>query len=271
MINDKLRPIIRWAGGKTWLTKSINDFVPTSFNNYHEPFLGSAAIFLHLKPKKTCYLSDANKELINFYLQVRDNLKELVKEVNKLENNEEAYYQIRSWSPISLIHSAARFYYLNKTCFNGLYRVNKQGVFNVPYGFRDEKHIIDSNKFEEIRCVLKDGVYIKHQDFSESLKAVKKNDLVFLDPPYTVAHNNNGFVEYNQNIFSWRDQERLAELILMIKAKGAYFILTNAVHESIIKLYGKIGKRFEIERSSTISGHMKDRKRVSEFIITNCV
>ncbi|WP_462218952.1 DNA adenine methylase [Ferruginibacter sp.] len=265
------KSVIRWAGGKQWLTKSINEFIPKYYNNYHEPFLGGAAMFLFLKQPKKSFISDRNEELINFYIQVRDNLKLLLKELKSYKNDEEYYYTIRSRLCDNDVKRAARFYYLNKTGFNGIYRVNKGGIYNVPYGNRDLEKLFNIKEFQCLQKKLLNDVVINSNDFELSMKNVKKGDLVFLDPPYTVAHNNNGFIEYNQTIFSWVDQERLCEVIKKIDNKKAYFILTNAVHDSIFKLYKNVGKKFEIERHSTISGHVKNRKKVSELIITNCI
>lgn len=265
------KSIIRWAGGKQWLTKSINDFIPKSYKNYYEPFLGGAAMFLFLKHPKKCFLSDKNEELINFYIQVRDNLGLLIKELKVYKDQEEYYYKVRNKLHENDIKRAARFFYLNKTSFNGIYRVNQSGLYNVPYGNRNLKQLFNVTELEALQRKLSKEVIINSKDFEVSLKKVSKGDLIFLDPPYTVAHNNNGFIEYNQTIFSWADQERLCEVVKEINNKKAYFILTNAVHDSIFELYKGVGKKFEIERYSTISGHMNNRKKVSELIITNCI
>lgn len=265
------KPVIRWAGGKQWLIKSITEFLPKKYNNYHEPFLGGGAIFLFLNPSVKSFLSDKNEELINFYLQIKNNLHLITKELKNYKDEEEQYYQIRNTVFTDDIKRAARFFYLNKTSFNGIYRVNQLGFYNVPYGYRKLEKLYDLNELKYLKKKLTSDVTLSAADFQTSLKKVKKNDLVFIDPPYTVAHNNNGFIEYNKAIFSWADQERLKDSIEQIQKKRAFFILTNAVHDSIFNLYSKVGKKFEIERYSTISGHMKNRKKVSELIITNCI
>jgi DNA adenine methylase len=265
----KIQPLLRWAGGKKWLISRIKDFIPSNYNDYYEPFLGGASIFLNLTNKHNSYLSDINCELIEFYGQVKQNLPLLLKELKKYENSEDFFYKIRSKEPTDAIKKAARFFYLNRTCFNGIYRVNQQGKFNVPYGYR-EVTIIEKEKFVELQEKLKFANLDCH-DFYLLLDSVKENDLVFLDPPYTVAHNNNGFIEYNQKIFSWEDQERLADFTAELIKKKVNFIMTNAYHNSIKKLYKNLGKHFELERHSTISGNKDSRTKISELIITNCL
>jgi DNA adenine methylase len=266
---QRIRPILRWAGGKTWMIDRINNFLPKEFNTYHEPFLGGASVFLNIECNGLSYISDSNPELICFYNQVKYNLKNLILRLKEFKNTEKEYYKIRSSKPSSNLETAARFYYLNRMCFNGLYRVNQAGFYNVPYGYRDIT-LIDLHCFEIMHDQLQKSV-ITCCDFEDALATVKRGDFVFLDPPYTVAHNKNGFIEYNQKIFSWVDQKRLAECVKRLIKKQAFFVLTNAYHESIKTIYKNIGKYFEIERYSTISGVMKSRFKISELLITNCI
>jgi len=269
----KIKPFLRWAGGKKWLIKNINQFLPQEFNNYHEPFLGGASIFIYLKSNKLIegrsYLSDYNRELINSYKQIRDNSSELIKKLKLLKNTKEDYYKIRSQSPYLPINQAARFIYLNRTSFNGLYRVNRKGEYNVPYGHKKTKDLFGFENVCNVSNILNDNVDIEHEDFYSSINRIEEKDLVFLDPPYTVAHENNGFVQYNQKIFQWEDQERLLELLNEINTKGAYYILTNAAHISIENLFSRTGKKHKIQRHSTIGGKGATRDRVNEFIFTN--
>lgn len=265
----KIKPLLRWAGGKFWMINRINELLPKDFVDYHEPFIGGASVFLNINNDNTSFISDSNSELICFYNQVKINLGNLLLRISEFKNTREEYYKIRASKPKSDLDIAARFYYLNRTCFNGLYRVNKEGNYNVPYGFRSIE-LIDEDCFFLLRDKLQRSS-ISCCDFEEALKKVKQRDLVFLDPPYTVAHNHNGFLEYNQKIFSWEDQERLASCVQEIINKNAFFFMTNAFHHSIKNLYKGIGKQFEIERYSTISGNTNSRLRISEIIITNCV
>lgn len=269
-ISTKAKPFIKWAGGKNWLTQRLKDFLPRKFNNYHEPFLGGGAVFFYLNPTNKSFLSDINSELINAFNQVKTNPQKLINQLKSFNNNEEFYYQLRSTNSVNKIFNAAKFIHLNKTCFNGIYRVNSIGKFNVPYGHNSTVKVFDTQNILLASNSLKKAQLIP-QDFSLCIDMIEKNDLVFLDPPYTVAHNNNGFLEYNRKVFSWEDQQRLATVINKIQKKRAYFILTNAVHNCIINLYKGLGKRFELERYSTISSQIDRRKRTSEFLFTNCI
>jgi DNA adenine methylase len=269
----KVKPFLRWAGGKRWLTKSIKNFLPKHFNNYHEPFLGGASIFLYLKSnnfiKNESYLSDFNEELINAYNQIKINPKNTINGLKKLENTKENYYSIRSDKPKSAINKALRFIYLNKTSFNGIYRVNLKGEYNVPYGFKDTKDLFEFDNIMNINNLLNQKVNLYSNDFFSVIENVQENDLVFLDPPYTVAHENNGFVKYNQKIFLWEDQQRLAQLLKEINAKKAFFILTNAAHISVEELFSNLGKKHNVQRTSNIGGKGASRKKVNEYIFTN--
>jgi DNA adenine methylase len=264
------RPFLRWAGGKGWLTSRLPEFLPRKFNNYHEPFLGGGSVFFSLKPSNAAYLSDANADLINAYRQIKKSPDAVIKHLHSFQNSESDYYAIRAAIPGTSDYEAARFIYLNKTCYNGIFRVNKSGKFNVPYGHNEAAPIFDRQNLLLARRALRNARVSCH-DFAEILERVERNDLVFLDPPYTVAHNNNGFVEYNQNIFTWNDQERLAEVVASIDRRGAKFILTNAVHESIRNLYRGLGKRFELGRFSTITSAVSERRQISEYVITNAI
>lgn len=262
------KPFLRWAGGKNWLIKhvkeSLGDF---AFKNYHEPFLGGASLFLFLRPQSNSYLSDLNSELIETYSVVRDHVERLISEMEKYRNNEKFYYSIREVKTQSKIKNAAKFIYLNQTSFNGIYRVNLDGVYNVPYGFRS-KEFLDADNLRAVSQTLK-NVKLTVNDFASSIKKVKKGDLVFLDPPYTVSHNNNGFIKYNQKLFSLEDQYRLAESIEIIKNRGAYYILTNAAHKKIAEIFGPIDKKKELTRASLIGGSKAQRGHISEYLFTN--
>ncbi|HEV7645564.1 MAG TPA: Dam family site-specific DNA-(adenine-N6)-methyltransferase [Pyrinomonadaceae bacterium] len=263
------KPFIRWAGGKTWLHSRLNSFLPSKFNNYHEPFLGGGAIFFYLRPANESFLSDLNHELINTYKQIKKSVSAVILHLDKFRNIETEYYKLRSNVSADPFYNAAKFIFLNKTCYNGIYRVNTKGEFNVPYGHNSNVTIYDKFNLLAAKRALTNAC-IESKDFMTGLDKIEKNDLVFVDPPYTVAHNNNGFVEYNQKIFTWEDQERLANFINEVKIKKAKFILTNAVHDSVLNLYKGIGNYYELERHSTITSHINRRRKISEYLITNC-
>ncbi len=265
-----IEPFVRWAGGKTWLIPHIpNVLGDLQIEHYHEPFLGGGAIYFSMEHTKKSYLSDANSQLINTFIQVRDNPEELIDFFIQMPNTEDDYYRIRTEiTGDNTIANAARFLYLNQTSYNGLYRVNRDGRYNVPYGFR-------TNWFynpERIRAasLRLQNTRISIGDFEVNKYRIKENDLVFLDPPYTVSHNNNGFIAYNQKLFSLEDQQRLKRFIEYIKAKGAFYILTNAAHETIREIFLTQGDRIiELQRNSLIGGKNAARVAISEYIFTN--
>lgn len=265
-----IEPFVRWAGGKTWLIPHLPQIIGNiHIEHYHEPFLGGAAVFFSLEHNKKSYLSDANAQLVNAYIQIRDNPDAVIDCFVQFQNTEDEYYRIRdNFIPASLEESAAQFVYLNQTSYNGLFRVNRQGRYNVPYGFRRTWHY-DTDRILEASEKLQ-NTRISVGDFEVNKYRIKEHDLVFLDPPYTVSHNNNGFIEYNQNLFSLEDQERLSRFIDYIKQKNAYYILTNAAHEEIRRIFTKNGdRRLELRRNSLIGGRNAARAEISEYIFTN--
>lgn len=265
-----IEPFVRWAGGKTWLISYIPQILgDLHFEHYHEPFLGGGAIFFSLEHRKKAYLSDANPRLINTYLQVRDNPEELIEYFIEMTNDEASYYRIREdFCDENSPENAARFLFLNQTSFNGLFRVNREGRYNVPYGFRNN-WAYDPNRIRSASEKLR-NTRISVGDFETNKYRIKENDLVFLDPPYTVSHNNNGFIAYNQKLFSLEDQQRLKRFIEYIKRKGAYYILTNAAHETIREIFLTSGDRLiTLQRNSLIGGKNASRSAISEYIFTN--
>lgn len=273
MNDSTAKPFLRWAGGKTWLLKSLEAFLPKKINNYHEPFIGGGSVFIHLKStgkiQNKAYLSDKNNDLINAYKILRSQPEQLINVLEEFKNEKDFYYFIRDQKYTDKLEQAAQFIFLNRTSFNGIYRVNLKGEYNVPYGFKAYKQLFDFENFKKISRLLK-NTSLQSRDFAKTLNDINKGDLVFLDPPYTVAHENNGFVKYNQKIFSWEDQERLKEYIEKVKAKKAYFILTNAAHESICNLFHDVTTPHEVNRYSVVGGTGAERREISEYIFTNC-
>ena len=263
------KPFLRWAGGKTWLVKRLSETLnKQKFVQYHEPFLGGGAMFFSLCNFEKSYLSDYNTDLINAYKQVRDNPDLVLSHLKKHTNTKEHYYYVRDgFNPISLHGQASRFIYLNQTSFNGIYRVNLNGKYNVPYGFR-KKEFYDRTVVS-IASEKLQGSQISDCDFYNSIQHVQKNDLVFLDPPYTITHNNNGFFKYNEQLFSKSDQYRLSKYIDEVKEIGAYFILTNAAHAEIKKIFDKGDNVIELSRASLIGGRNASRGKYSELLFTN--
>lgn len=267
------KPFLRWAGGKRWLTNQIEGIIPREFNNYFEPFLGGASIYLYLKKndliKRESFLSDANADLINAYNMIADDPKKVIDVLKKYKNEKEEYYILRDLDPNNEIEKAARFIYLNKTSYNGIYRVNRNGKYNVPYGDRKITNLFDFENIENVSKILSNKTRLLSHDFEIIKEKIQASDLIFLDPPYTVAHENNGFVEYNQSIFTWEDQKRLANLLQHINEVGAFFIMTNAKHDSIEELFSPYGEYNILSRQSLIGGKGAKRQNINEYIFKN--
>lgn len=262
-------PFLRWAGGKRWLVPEILKLVAsTEFAGYHEPFLGGGSVFFALKPGGEVRLSDLNTDLITVYRRVRDNPSGVADRLARYENTSDCYYRARATKPTTDDDLAARFIYLNHTSYNGIYRVNLKGEYNVPYGNRANTRIPDHVSLKDVSERLQ-GVELHGRSFEFSLGDVKEGDLVFLDPPYTVAHNNNGFVKYNQHLFSFEDQKLLAKSIKEISERGASFILTNAAHKSIDELFSPLGRKMTVARRNVIGGVNASRGRADEYVFTN--
>lgn len=264
-------PFLKWAGGKRWLISKYSNIFPQEYSQYIEPFLGSGAVFFHLKPTGGI-LSDLNKELIDVYKAIKDDWREIVALLQDYQksHNSEFYYNTRNNEVTSSSEKAARFIYLNRTCWNGLYRVNLNGKFNVPIGTKT-KVILDNDNFAAIAAAL-ENIELVHSDFEDTISYAKNDDFVFIDPPYTVKHNNNGFIKYNENLFSWDDQVRLRDSAANAIQRGAKVIITNAAHDSVEQLYAdKIFTISKFTRHSVLAGTIKDRKPCEELIICgNC-
>lgn len=260
-------PFLKWAGGKRWFTKNYSVFFPQTYNRYIEPFLGGGSVYFYMQPIQAL-LGDINEELINAYVSIRDNCTEVEEKlkIHQLNHNEDYYYLIRDETPINPIERATRLIYLNRTCFNGIYRVNMQGKFNVPKGTKN-KVVLEIDNFQEISEILSTAkIYIS--DFEKLIDEAGKDDFIFADPPYTVRHNNNGFIKYNEKLFSWHDQIRLANCLWRAHSRGAKIIATNANNQLICDLYKE--RDFNImtvSRYSSISANPLRRNQYEEIII----
>jgi DNA adenine methylase len=259
-------PFLKWAGGKRWLVRRFPELIPQDFNQYHEPFLGSGAVFFHLNPK-TASISDANEELVSAYMAIRDepsNVMRLLR-VHSNRHDDDYYYAVRDSRPSTKAARAARFLYLNRTCWNGLYRVNREGIFNVPRGTKDTV-IFPTDDFHLISQRLR-KVRLTCCDFESALDHARRNDFVFIDPPYTVKHNYNGFLKYNQSIFSWEDQVRLARAVQRARDRGTKVLVLNADHESVRDLYQGVGAQITLPRASVLAANSDFRTKTRELAV----
>ena len=241
------KPFLKWAGGKTQMISDLSKYVPAKFNKYIEPFIGGGALYFNLCHRKSI-ISDLNEELVITYKQVKENVYEVVSILETYINSEEFYYKIRSASPLLLsdCERAARLIYLNKTCFNGLFRVNKKGEFNVPYGKRTGSFLNKVNLIGASDYMQETEIY--HLDYKETLKKyAKKGDFIFLDPPYQPVGKFSDFKRYTKSFFYENDQIELAEIFKELVSKGCYVMLTNSDHPFILDLY----KEFHIKKIAT--------------------
>jgi DNA adenine methylase len=259
------KPLFRWPGGKRRLAPEILKRFPATYARYFEPFLGGGAIFFALRPRQAT-LSDNNPDLINCFIQLRDRPDEVTDWLASTDKDENTYYEVRASLPDNAVARAARLIYLATLSFNGIYRVNLQGAFNVPYGHRPHLDTANKRRIERISESLK-GTELLTCDFAQALPDAKADDVVYLDPPYTVAHSNNGFLKYNARIFSWEDQQRLAILARSLVSRGCHVVISNAAHPSITALYVDF-EIHEVIRHSIVSAKKDYRRPVAEYIIT---
>lgn len=274
LVPKKFIPFLKWPGGKRWFVYNHATLLPVHFGTYIEPFLGAGSVFFYLQPARAL-LGDANSELINVYQTIKDDWEALCaslryRQRRHRENADQYYYAVREMSPSLPMQRASRFIYLNRTCFNGIYRVNRQGRFNVPRGTKD-KVVFETDNFEAMSTLLAKAELVAG-DFQALVDRASLDDLVFCDPPYTVLHNYNGFRKYNEVLFSWADQERLASALLRAARRGAKVVCTNANHASVRALYDDpVFSLQAVSRVSSISADTASRRNFEELIIrANC-
>lgn len=261
----KCKPFLRWPGGKRWLIPTLIPLIANrKINTYIEPFLGGGAVYFSLLPSKAI-LSDINKELIETYQVVKSTPHHLLSTLEKMPVNRCHYYEIRSEYYKLKVERAARLLYLNRLAFGGMYRVNRQGKFNVPFGGDRTLDILwSANLIVNASKALR-SANLYNADFEEVINLASRGDLVYCDPTYTVAHNDNGFQRYNENIFSWTDQERLARACFNAVRRGVYIIMSNASHKTVKELYSPF-KPITVERYTGVSRLNKGRRQVKELV-----
>jgi len=264
-----MQPFLRWAGGKRWLVPKIVNKLP-SYERYFEPFAGSGVLFFALEPKNAV-LSDTNPELINCYKAVRNHCDQVIKILSKLQMNEETYYRVRdkSYHRVEPIKRAAFFIYLNRMCWNGLYRVNRQGRFNVPVGQLDRlENLFDPSELIIASHILK-RARIQCCDFEKAVEDANPGDMVYFDPPYITTHLRNGFIKYNSRLFHQSDELRLATVAQRLSRAGVSVMISNAAHPLIRQQHDGPFYKAEISRASLIAADPKRRCRFTELLITS--
>ena len=236
----EVRPILKWAGGKTQLLPALASHIPSHFDRYVEPFVGGGALFFSLQPEHAL-LSDSNPELVNLYRQVAQNVDEVIACLRRYENTREMFYDTRSqdWRQLSVCEAAARMIYLNRTCFNGLYRVNRKGEFNVPFGGYSNPTICDESNLRAASSLLKKAEIVC-ADFSDILQVkIKAGDFIFLDPPYMPVGKWADFKRYTKEQFGIADQRRLSDAIARLRGNDIWAVLTNSNHPLVRELYSE--------------------------------
>jgi len=264
-------PFVKWAGGKRQLLPSLTKLLP-KFNAYHEPFLGGGALYLKLYNDeliKKAYLTDYNKHLVLACDIVKNNLDELLNELSspRYKNDKETYYEIRRSIPKDRVKQVARFVYLNKTAFNGLYRVNSKGDFNVPFGKYKNPKIIDKLNLRLVSKALQKAE-LNTGDFSIVLKQAKKDDLVYFDPPYLPVSKTSNFTSYTKNAFGKKDQLRLKETFDKLSQRGCYLMLSNSYHPYIEELYEDYNQEI-VYAGRAINCKGSGRGKIRELVIRN--
>ncbi|HUO31615.1 MAG TPA: Dam family site-specific DNA-(adenine-N6)-methyltransferase [Bryobacteraceae bacterium] len=264
---EPVPPFLKWPGGKRWAGTLIADVLrPHLKHTYYEPFLGGGSVFFALRPE-SAVLSDINPDLINTFQLVRDHPLELIRRLKRMRVEKATYDRLRGSEPRAAVDRAVRFLYLNRTAFGGIYRLNLNGQYNVPFGGgqRTPEVLWSKGLLSGASRALVQAD-IRQADFEDIVERAGRGDAVYCDPTYTVAHENNGFVRYNQRNFSWHDQERLASAAWRAGERGATIVISNAYHPSIKRLYR--GARFRVlERYSCVSTDVSKRRCVREFLV----
>lgn len=271
----KAQPFVKWVGWKRQLIEQFQRLFPTEFNDYFEPFLGGGAVYFNLQKEKS-YLSDMNEELINVYQVIKEEPKKLIKFLKSIEHSKEKFLEIRAWDReknwtknYTRIQRAGRFIYLNRTCFNGLHRVNSRGEFNVPMGaYKNPDYVQETNILNTSELLNRTKAEIKVESFEHVLDKAKSGDFIYFDPPYDTLTETANFTSYNKDSFGRGMQARLAETFRALDARGCKVMLSNHNTPYIRELYD--GFRFEIVQARrNVNSNSAGRGKVEEIVVLN--
>ena len=273
--SDKLlrpKPFVKWAGGKTQLLPYLLERMPRKYNKYFEPFIGGGALFFQVTPRQG-YISDVNPELINAYQVIKLDVESLIEDLKKHIYDKDYYYKLRNvdrtpefknWSPVQ---KASRLIALNKSCFNGLYRVNSKGHFNVPFGSYKNPKLVDALNLRECSKALKETkIVLGSFDLIE--QDVQKGDFVYFDPPYAPLNTTSSFTSYSKEGFDNKMQEKLRDFCVSLDRKGIKFMLSNSSVSLILDLYQNFHISF-VDATRAINSRGDKRGKIKEVIITN--
>lgn len=272
--NRLVQPVVKWAGGKRQLLQEIDKYIPKKISTYYEPFLGGGALLFHLQPRRAI-VSDVNEELINIYNVIRDNVEELIFDLQQHANTEEHYYYIREmdrlpeYERMTNIQKASRIIYLNKTCYNGLFRVNSQGQFNVPFGKYKKPNIVNDIVLRAVSGFLNSkDIRFLNVDYEESLNGIRRGAFVYFDPPYDPVSNTSSFTGYTLDGFGRDEQLRLKQVCDRLNQRGIKFLLSNSATPFIKELY----EDYIIEivgANRSINSNASNRGEIREVLVRN--
>ena len=273
--NKLVSPILKWAGGKKQLLPEIEKFLPDKISTYYEPFLGGASVLFFIQPK-IAYINDYNSDLINVYDCVKNNLDELLESLKKHKNSSDYFYKIREldrkssvFNKLTNVEKASRFIFLNKTCYNGLFRVNKAGEFNTPFGYYKAPNIVNETTLRAVNLYLNENnISYFSLDFEEFLNKVKKNSFVYLDPPYDPISISSNFTGYTNLGFDKKEQIRLKNVCDELDKKHVKFLLSNSATDFIKDLYSNYNISI-IKAKRSINSNANLRGNVDEVLIRN--
>lgn len=281
MANSRIRPPIKWAGGKTQLLEEILPRIPSNYSRYIEPFVGGGAVFFAHQPKGA-FVSDLNERLINLYFHLANNLDEVISELNFLKDKHNNLTLLDEKRALFLeirrlfneqkqefsIEQAARFIYLNKTCFNGLFRENSKGEFNVPFGQRNNANLFDESNLSEISTLLKNAD-VEVASFERVLDVAESGDFVYFDPPYVPLEKNSDFTSYQASGFGPDEQKILLSVCQELDRHGVMFIQSNSSAKAVYDLYGSEFKIQTVDASRNINSRGTARGTVKEVLVSN--
>ncbi|MCX7068578.1 MAG: DNA adenine methylase [Methylococcales bacterium] len=272
--NKLVAPFLKWVGGKRQLMPEIIKLIPKKISTYHEPFVGGGAVLFALQPKKAV-INDANSELINVYYVIKNNLEELIVDLKTHKNDPDYFYKIRSldrdssFENLSDVQRASRIIYLNKTCFNGLYRVNNSGEFNSPFGKYTNPNIINEVTLKAVSNYLNSNdIKIMNGDYYESLNFLEKSSFVYFDPPYHPVSQSSNFTGYTQGGFDSNEQIKLRDVCNELNSKGINFLLSNSATKFIEELYVDYKVEY-VKANRAINSNAEKRGEINEVLIRN--
>jgi DNA adenine methylase len=275
--NNLVAPVVKWVGGKRQIIEEIKNHIPHNISNlcYCEPFVGGGAVLFNLQPNKAI-INDINTELINLYNIIKYNIDELINDLGTYINDESEFYRIRNldrdkddYNLLSPVKKASRLIYLNKTCYNGLFRVNRAGEFNAPFGFYKNPNIINEPVLRAVSEYLNAGqISIYNSDYSNILRDLKKSSFVYLDPPYDPVSDTSSFTGYDKGGFDKEQQERLKEECDKLNKKGIRFLLSNSSTDFIRDLYREYNVK-TIQAKRILNSNAEKRGEVDEILVRN--